>query len=59
LVWKAAANLYRDELTRIKQDNPMEVDLMNEAKSYMIEAILNCERYELRSMNPSPRLSGF
>jgi len=59
LVWKAAANLYRDELTRIKQDNPMEVDLMNEAKSYMVEAILNCERYELRSMNPSPRLSGF
>lgn len=59
LVWKSVENLYRNKLTRIKQDDPTTIDLFNEAKENAKYAAAMSERYALRSGNPQPRFANY
>lgn len=59
LKWKSAEFLYRDKLTRIKQDDPTVIDLFNEAKEQAKYAAAMSDRYALRTGNPQPRLANY
>lgn len=57
LKWSAAAFLYRDSITRIKKDDPVRVDLLNEAKLMEETAIRTARRFQLQTMPSDPKIA--
>jgi len=55
--WKAAAWLYRDLITRIEKDKPIDVDLLNEAKMKEDEMQKKALAMGLKVMNKDPKLA--
>jgi hypothetical protein len=57
LKWKSVAWLYRDQITRLEKDKPIDVDLLNEAKQNMADAAINANARTLGRMSHDPKLA--
>ena len=59
LVWKSIENLYRKKYVYLQKNSPEQIELLNEAKENVKYAQLTAEKFELRTMNPQPKLANY
>lgn len=59
LIWSVVAFLYRDQIKTIQKDNPTNLDLLNEAKTFEAEAKRNAKRHEVTGMPIDSKLAGW
>lgn len=56
LLWSAAAYLWRRYLQNVRKDNPTAIELLNEAKTNEMRAMMELNRYPLKTMRRDIRL---